>query len=187
MLGKVSIRKYTYVEADQDELTSDENKDDFVPPTLEKMCTEDQFKQILEQKNFTISRVKLMGQFSSSILNKKPQEPDSWISELELMMIRLKKMSTPIDDEYLMMHIMNNLLSSYDSLIKNLEDRLDSVVDLLATGMNRDKLSEKYEKTKKRKGYKNYESDETNEDKERALFAKTFKGRYHWEVWSQGS
>ena len=33
------------------------------------------------------SRVKLMGQFSSSRLKKNNQDPDSWISELELMRI----------------------------------------------------------------------------------------------------
>ena len=75
------------------------------------------------------SMVKLMGKFSCSILKKKTQDCYTWISELDLMMIRLKKVETPIDDEFLMMQIMNNLLSSYDSLIKNLEDRLDSIVD----------------------------------------------------------
>ena len=38
------------------------------------------------------SRVKLMGQFSSSRLKKNNQDPDSWISDLDLMRIRLKKM-----------------------------------------------------------------------------------------------
>ena len=95
------------------------------------------------------------------------------------MRIRLKKMGTTIDDEYLMMHIMNHLPSSYDSLIKNLEDRLDSIVDPLTIGMLRDKLSEKFEKIRKRQGIKDNESDDSNEDDERALFAKTFKGRCH--------
>ena len=121
------------------------------------------------------SRVKLMGQFSSSRLKKNNQDPDSWISELELMRIRLKKMGTPIDDEYLMMHILNNLPSAYDSLIENLEDRLDSVLDPLTLSILRDKLSEKYEKIRKRKGW---DDDSASEDEEeRALFAKSFKGR----------
>ena len=90
------------------------------------------------------------------------------------MRITLKKMGTTIDDEYLMMHIMNHLPSSYDSLIENLEDRLDSIVDPLTIGMLRDNLSEKYEKIRKRQGIKDNESDDSNEDKERALFAKTF-------------
>ena len=40
-----------------------------------------------------------------------------------------------------------------------------------------DKLSEKNEKIKKRKVIKDNESDDSDEDEERALFAKTFKGR----------
>ena len=76
-----------------------------------------------------------------------------------------------------MMHIMNNLPSSYDSLIENLEDRLDSIVDPLTISMLRDKLSEKYKKIKKRKGIKAYDSDDSDDDEEKALFAKTFKGR----------
>ena len=38
------------------------------------------------------SRVKLMGQFTSSKLRRSTQDSDTWISELELMRIRLKKM-----------------------------------------------------------------------------------------------
>ena len=86
-------------------------------------------------------------------------------------------MGTTIDDEYLMMHIMNHLPSSYDSLIENLEDRLDSIGDPLTIGMLRDKLSKKYEKIKKSEGIKDNESDDSDEDEERALFAKTFKRR----------
>ena len=122
------------------------------------------------------SRVKLMGQFTSSKLKKNTQDPDPWISELELMRIRLKKMGSNINDEYLMMHIMNNLPSAYDGLIENLEDMLDSTSDPLPMSILRDKVSEKYEKIKRRKGIKDEASDSEDEE-ERALFAKRFKGR----------
>ena len=122
------------------------------------------------------SRVKLMGQFTSSRLRKNNQDPDPWISELELMRIRLKKMGSDIDDEYLMMHIMNNLPSAYDGLMENLEDKLDSALDPLTISVLRDKISEKYERIKRRHGVRDYESDSEDEE-ERALFAKTFKGR----------
>ena len=82
-------------------------------------------------------RQKLIGQFSSLKLKSKNQDPDSWISELELMRIRMKKTGTMIDDEYLKMHIMNYLPSRYDNLIENLQDRLDSIVDPLTTSMLR--------------------------------------------------
>ena len=62
------------------------------------------------------------------------------------MRIRLKKMGSDIDDEYLMMHIMNNLPSAYDGLMENLEDKLDSALDPLTISVLRDKISEKYER-----------------------------------------
>ena len=122
------------------------------------------------------SRVKLMGQFSSSKLKRNSQDPDSWISELELMRARLKKMGTNIEDKYLMMHIMNNLPSAYDDLIENLEDRLDSTFALLTISVITNKFSEKYEKIKRRNDFKTDESD-SEEEEEKAMFAKTFKGR----------
>ena len=103
------------------------------------------------------SRVKLMGQFTSSRLKKNCQDPDPWISELELMRIRLKKMGSDIDDDYLMMHIMNNLPSAYDGLMENLEDKLDSALDPLTMGVLRNKISEKYERIKRIHGVRDYQ------------------------------
>ena len=117
-----------------------------------------------------------MGQFTSSRLKKNHQDSDPWISELELMRIRLKKMGSNIDDEYLMMHIMNNLPSAYDGLMENLEDKLDSALDPLTISALRDKISEKFERIKRRHGVRNYDSDSEDED-EKALSAKTFKSR----------
>ena len=93
------------------------------------------------------------------------------------MTIRLEKMGTPIDDEYLIAHIMNNLISSYDSLITDLENRLDSTLDPPQISILRDKLSEKCEKIKRKKGLKSNESEDSEEDEDRALFAKTAKER----------
>ena len=75
------------------------------------------------------------------------------------MEIRMKKMGTPIDYEHSIMHIMNNLPSAYDSLIKNLDDELDSTLEPLTMGVLRDILSEKYEKIMQRKGFKTNASD----------------------------
>jgi len=85
-------------------------------------------------------------------------------------------MGTNIEDEYLMMHIMNNLPSAHDSLIENLEDKLDSTFDTLTMSVLRDKDFEKYEKIKRRKGIKT-DYSESEEEGEKELFPKTFKGR----------
>lgn len=61
------------------------------------------------------SRVKLMNQFTNNKLKKLLKDPDKWIAELELTRSRLKKMGTDIDESYLMMHMLNNMPSAYDT------------------------------------------------------------------------
>ncbi len=109
-------------------LFDEANSSDF--PDGDARATWGKLMQCFESQT-NASRVKLMGQFSSSKLKRSNQDPDNWISDLELMSARLKKMGTTIEDEYLMMYIMNNLPSPCDCLIKNLEDRLDSTFDPL--------------------------------------------------------
>ena len=125
------------------------------------------------------SRVKLMNQFTSNRLRKMSQDPDVWISELELIRTRLKKMGTTLDDMYVMMHVLNNLPSTYNNLVDGLEDKLGAKNDPLTLEGLREKLSEKYEKIRARKKFRDDNSD--SEGEERALFAGgKFKGRCHY-------
>ena len=124
------------------------------------------------------SRVKLMNQFTSNRLRKISQDPDVWISELELIRTRLKKMGTALDDMYVMMHVLNNLPSAYDNLVDGLEDKLGATNEPLTLEGLREKLSEKYEKIRARKKFRD---DSDSEGEERALFAGgKFKGRCHY-------
>ena len=62
--------------------------------------------------------------------------------------------------------------------MENLEDKLDSALDPLTVSVLRDKISEKFERIKRRHGVRDYDLDSEDEDEdEKALFAKTFKGR----------
>ena len=125
------------------------------------------------------SRVKLMNQFTTNKLKKLSQDPDVWISELELIRTRLSKMGTTLDDMYLMMHVLNNLPSAYDNLVDTLEDKLGATTDPLNLEALREKLSEKYEKISARKKFRDSSSD--SEGEEKALFAGgKFKGRCHY-------
>ena len=120
-----------------------------------------------------------MNQFTNNKLRKLSQDPDIWISELELLRSRLQKMGTNIDESYIMIHIMNNLPSAYDNLIDSLEDKLGASTNPLTLESLREKLSEKYEKIKMRKRFKNEESD--SDEDQKALFAGgKFKGRCHY-------
>ncbi len=85
-------------------------------------------QQFESQTNAT--RVNLMGQFtSSSRFKKELQYTNPWITELELMRMRLKR--SDLNDEYLMIHIMNSLPSAYDGLMANSEDKLDCAIEPL--------------------------------------------------------
>ena len=119
------------------------------------------------------SKVKLMGQLHASKLTKKSKDPEVWISELELLRSRLAEMGTTVDDDFLILHILNNLPNEYDNVVENLEERVDSVLNPLGIEDVRQKLSEKYEKMRLRKKFK----EESDDDDERAMFAAKFKGR----------
>ncbi len=107
-------------------------------------------QQYESQTNAT--RVNLMGQFTCSRLKKELQDPNPWITELELMRMRLEKMGSDLDDEYLIMHIMNNLPSAYDGLMENLEDKLDCAIESLILSILRDKISENMRRSREGKG-----------------------------------
>ena len=59
---------------------------------------------------------------------------------------------------------MNNLPSTHDSLIENLEEILNHTTDPLTMSVLSDELFEKYEKIRKRRGFKSNKSDD-KEDK----------------------
>ena len=126
------------------------------------------------------SRVKLLLQFTSSKLKRSTQDPDHWISELELMRIWLKKMGSNIDDEYLVIHIMNNLPSAYGGLIDNFKDKLDATLDPLTLSVLRDKISEKYEKIKRRKGIKEDVDSKWKKWWRRFRFCVKFQGKCNY-------
>ena len=58
-------------------------------------------------------------------------------------------MDTTIDNSYMIMHILNNITSAYDSIVKNLENRLDVTTNPLTLEILRDKLPEKHEKLRR--------------------------------------
>ena len=119
------------------------------------------------------SKVKIMGQLHASRLTKRNKDPEVWISELEMLRSRLSEMGTTIDDEFLILHILNNLPSDYDNVVENLEERVDSTTNPLGIEDVRQKLSEKFEKMRLRKKLK----EDTDDEDEQALFTTKLKGR----------
>ena len=61
------------------------------------------------QPSSSANKVQLRREFNSSKLKNWKKDPDSWISKLEIMRKRLKKMGNEMSDEDFMIHILNNL------------------------------------------------------------------------------
>jgi len=76
-------------------------------------------------------KVKLKKEFSTSKLTSWSKDPETWISKLEVIRKRLKKMGNEISDEDMMIHIMNNLPQEYDTVVEAMERKLDDLVDPL--------------------------------------------------------
>ena len=120
------------------------------------------------------SKVKLMNQLNKSRLKDSQDDPDHWVSELEVIRTRLKKMNVQIEDDYFMIHILNNLPQEYDQVVDSLEDRIDAKLDPLTLEILREKLSSKYEKLQD--AHKEKYDEREDEDAALAGFG-NFKGR----------
>jgi hypothetical protein len=69
------------------------------------------------------SMVKLEEQFRELSL-KKGQDPEVWITALEDLCIKLENMSSCITENQFMIHILNNITSDYDLILKLMERRV---------------------------------------------------------------
>ena len=61
------------------------------------------------EQDTSADKVKLKKEFNASKLSSWNKDPEIWISKLEVIRKRLKKMSNEISDEDMMIHILNNL------------------------------------------------------------------------------
>ena len=71
------------------------------------------------------TKVMLKKQFHGHKLSDAGRDPDAWITELELLRQRMKKMKIEISDEDLVIHILNNLPKEYDTLVEAIEEDLN--------------------------------------------------------------
>ena len=130
------------------------------------------------QPSTSANKVQLRKEFNASKLNSWSQDPDEWITKLEIKRKRLIKMGTEINDEDLMIHILNNLPSEYDNVAEAMERRLDDVIKPLEIGELRDELVMKFNRIKKNKGLNgDTNSDEVEESALAAFSSRNFKGR----------
>ena len=72
------------------------------------------------------------------------EDPDAWISQLERLRQRLKELKGELSDLDLMIHVLNNLPSNYESTTELLLKRLKDMMNKLTVKEMRYVLCEKY-------------------------------------------
>ena len=92
------------------------------------------------------AKVQLRLEFQQTSLGED-EDPDEWITKLELIRRRLKNLKVIIGDEEFILHILNNLPPAYESTTELLEDALGS--GTLTMLYLKNKLRSKYRRTKK--------------------------------------
>ena len=96
------------------------------------------------------SLVLMKKEFAASKLSSVGTDPDVWIAELERMRQRLRNMKATISDDDLIIHILNNLPTEYNTIVEQLEDAISSTGDdKLTLERVRDKLRIKFQRIKK--------------------------------------
>jgi gag-polypeptide of LTR copia-type len=75
------------------------------------------------------TRLALKKEFQNSQLSSVDQDPDIWITELELMRKRLKTLKVIIEDEDFVMQVINNLPMEYDSLVEAIEEDMNKELE----------------------------------------------------------
>ena len=109
-------------------------------------------------------------------LKEENENPEDWITQLEIKRTKLKSMGHIISDKDLTVHVLNNLPEEYERKIEQLEKDMEDRVKSLIVLKLKKKLCNKYGKTHKCKGYKAGKENETNEGTALAMAGK-FKCR----------
>jgi len=128
------------------------------------------------QSKTTCSRLDLKKKFINSSLKSAKDDPDVWISELEDLRNQLAEAqrnvqgATTMTDHDFMEHILNNLPKEYESVVNNLENKLDDRTNPLTIQNIQEALNLKFERMKGKKSRGSDENEET------ALYAGGYKG-----------
>jgi hypothetical protein len=73
------------------------------------------------QPNTVAEKIRLKKEFQQLKLENASDDPDIWLTKLELTRMKLIKFKAGVSDDDLMMHVLNNLPSEYSQLIVTME------------------------------------------------------------------
>ena len=99
------------------------------------------------------NELKLKRQFTNSSLMDWKQDPDDWITELDILQTLLEEMGHTISDKDFMINILNNLPTEYKNKVESLKKDLDNMDYPLTLDQMIDELDLKYEKIHKKNKY----------------------------------
>ena len=72
-------------------------------------------------------KVELKLEFNNCKLQNVKEDPEVWLTELELLQSRLKTMGHVISMEDTVIHILNNLPKEYENTVESLEGQVSTV------------------------------------------------------------
>ena len=139
------------------------------------------------EPNTAANKVGLKLEFSQSKLSDVKKDPEEWVSELEIIKIKLANMKVQISEEDLIIHIINNLPVEYDSVTDQIENELnfDDANEHPSVESVKARLRAKYSKLMRKVNISEKKSgngfgigrEKKSEESESALYAgKHFKG-----------
>ncbi len=85
-------------------------------------------------------KLELRRAFQISKLKNSDQDPETWITYLEGLRMKLKDLGSTMTDEDLIVHILNNLTEDYKVQLSKLEEKLGSTTTVLTIDTVRSEL-----------------------------------------------
>ena len=116
--------------------------------------------------------IKSKRKLSKSRLKENTKDPEEWITELEELCDRLEDMGSIMSDEYLMIHILNNLPLEYELQVEQMKVNSNQDINLVTLKQVCSTWSLQFEIINVYN-----EGDTYDEELEKALVTRQFKGR----------
>ena len=92
------------------------------------------------------SKTRLQKKWSKCKLDDVTRDPEDWITELESLRVKIRKLGVIIDDTEIITHIMPSLPEEYNNFIENFKGKWYDNIDMLTIKIIWDKIAAKYNK-----------------------------------------
>ena len=121
--------------------------------------------------------VELSCKFSQFRLTSLRNDPDNWIDKLKIIKARLNDMNQMISDTSLLIHILNDSLEEYDSIVEADKKLLPDATNLLNIETLHDHLHRKWENLVDRRKHDVHDNNDNEVVGDVLIAGSQFKGR----------